>query len=115
MRRIVQPPERPVVAKSKRSCSSGLATLPWLQNFTPDRTPDFTAAFAGAGGAILGAALFELLLRAMRAWRSPSIVQARGAGLPFKEVEFHHLRKFAAKPFVRLIRQHSALYDLVPH
>ena len=69
---------RPLLVACSLLFFSGI--LEWLQNFTPDRTPDFTAAFAGAGGAILGAALFELLLRARRAWRSPSIVQARGAG-----------------------------------
>ena len=47
--------------------------LEWLQNFTPDRTPDLTAAFAGGSGAILAAALFEFLLRARRSARGGSI------------------------------------------
>ena len=48
------------------------AYLRRLQNFTPDRTPDLTAAFAGGSGAILGAALFTFVLRAWRWARSNS-------------------------------------------
>ena len=33
------------------------ALLEWLQRFTPDRKPNFLAAFGGAGGALAAAAL----------------------------------------------------------
>ena len=71
---------RPFVVAALLMVFSG--ALEGLQNFTPDRTPDLTAALAGGGGAILAAALFELLLRAKRTVRArslrlnPSMIQA---------------------------------------
>src|SRR4029078_12351299 len=46
---------RPVLVAGSLLLFSGI--LEGLQNFTPDRTPDLTAAFAGGSCAILGAAL----------------------------------------------------------
>lgn len=62
---------RPVLVAASLMLFSGI--LEWLQNFTPDRTPDLTAAFAGASGAILAATLFEVLLRARRAARARGV------------------------------------------
>ena len=59
---------RPVLVAGSLLLFSGI--LEGLQNFTPDRTPDLTAAFAGGSGAILGAALFTFVLRAWRWARS---------------------------------------------
>ena len=59
---------RPIMVAGSLLLFSGI--LEAMQNFTPDRTPDLTAAFAGGSGAILGAALFELFLRAWRWARS---------------------------------------------
>ena len=59
---------RPLLVAGSLLLFSG--ALEWLQNFTPDRTPDLTAAFAGGSGAILAAALFEFLLRARRSARA---------------------------------------------
>ena len=72
---------RPFVVAAFLMVFSG--ALEALQNFTPDRTPDLTAALAGGSGAILAAALFEVLLRAWRAVRGRSLslkpsIQARG-------------------------------------
>lgn len=60
--------KRPLLIASSLLLFSGI--LEWLQNFTPDRSPDLTAAFAGGSGAILGAVLFEIVLRAWRALRA---------------------------------------------
>ena len=77
---------RPFVVAAFLMVFSG--ALEGLQNFTPDRTPDLTAALAGGSGAILAAALFEVLLRARRAVRAAQpasealILQARRASVP---------------------------------
>ena len=68
---------RPLLVASSLLLFSGI--LEWLQNFTPDRTPSLTAAFAGGSGAILGAILFEIVLRAVRlrrAYLKQSVIQA---------------------------------------
>ena len=59
---------RPFLVSGSLLLFSGI--LEWLQNFTPDRTPDLTAALAGGSGAILAAVLFEFLLRARRSARA---------------------------------------------
>ena len=74
---------RPLLVASSLLLFSGI--LEWLQNFTPDRTPSVTAALAGGSGAILGAILFEIVLRAVRARRAyqkHSVIQAaEGVGV----------------------------------
>jgi VanZ family protein len=60
--------KRPVFIASSLLLFSGI--LEWLQNFTPDRSPDLTAAFAGGSGALLGAVLFEVVMRLRRAARA---------------------------------------------
>jgi VanZ family protein len=60
--------KRPVLIASSLLLFSGI--LEWLQNFTPDRSPDLTAAFAGGSGALLGAILFEVLMRLRKAVRA---------------------------------------------
>ena len=58
---------RPFLVAASLMVFSG--ALEALQNFTPDRTPDLTAAFAGASGAMSAAVLFQALLRARRSAR----------------------------------------------
>jgi VanZ family protein len=60
--------KRPVIVASSLLLFSGI--LEWLQNFTPDRSPDLTAAFAGGSGALLGAILFEIVVRLRKAARA---------------------------------------------
>ena len=60
--------KRPVLIASSLLLFSGI--LEWLQNFTPDRSPDLTAAFAGGGGALLGAIMFEIVMRLRKAARA---------------------------------------------
>src|SRR5215475_4077459 len=46
---------RPLIVGAALMAVSAL--LEWLQRFTPDRKPNFLAAFCGAGGALAAAAL----------------------------------------------------------
>jgi VanZ family protein len=55
---------RPFLVAASLFAFSG--ALEALQNFTPDRNPSLTAAFAGASGAMLAALIFELLVRVRR-------------------------------------------------
>jgi VanZ family protein len=60
--------KRPVLIAGSLLLFSGI--LEWLQNFTPDRSPDLTAACAGGSGALLGAILFEIVVHLRKAARA---------------------------------------------
>ncbi len=57
---------RPLIVAGVLAAASALLEL--LQGLTPDRVPDLPTALSGAGGALTGALVAKLMLRAR--WRS---------------------------------------------